>query len=222
MCFPGFTPARARASIESSSVAEYLEGVRYNLATGNATGFGRNFNSPSDVSPRLKGLIEQSIGCGMSVWVCLEEDDTGPTIDGGVLVLDALQKYSQPKKGEGCGAWFDYAVNTVGHVFRLVMNFMTFGCVDHSEWTKIQKDIAGKYVGHAKSAMQKGGIPINDALLQSEARYFAREILAKCLDAYADPELPPIPDGDQSVCSQARFIELMKWQMKPEQHKPLG
>ncbi len=195
MCICFFDSSkRAEAALTSPYVATYLDSMYDIMKSGliNPGYGGRDFayNNP-DVSERLKNLIEESIGWRMNVEIVRLEGRV-PTrkIFNGVYVLDSLQKYSKPN-GRGCGAWFDYTVNNVGHVFRSALNFITGGFFSsslNSEWTETEEAIATKFTIAVIEAVRRNGnqhYAMNEQELRVEARCCARKILAECLEEYA-------------------------------------
>ena len=199
-------------------VATYRKYLSDTLIAGNVP-IGWDFSRNEDVSERLRVLIKDSIGWNMHVEVHAgrQGGKLRETVSEGVDVLDKLQKYSQPRAGEGCGAWFDYAVNNVGHVFRSFLNLITFGTFSsyiNSEWTDLEEAVAAKFAAAATTAINTARYPLDNTRLQFGARHFARKILLECLDEYAHPTLEQ--GFRRGIHSQDAFVERALENFRPK------
>ena len=187
----------AAAALESPYVATYMGSIYDNakfrkLKWGDK---GRDFaDNNGNVSDHLRTLITKSIGWKMNVELVWRGGWGIPeaNMSDGAYVLDRLQKYSKPN-GRGCGAWFDYTVNNVGHVFRSALNFITGGFFSsslNSEWTDTEEAIVTKFTAAVLEAIRTDGMPKyswDERDLRVQARCCARKILAECLEEYANP-----------------------------------
>ena len=189
-----------------NSVDQYL---RAHAAAGAGSPSPQDRDFGDDVPVRLRSLITRTMGLRMDA-------QQNQEIPFGVHVLNGLQKYAKPPRdGAGCCAWFNYAVNTVGHVFRSFLNLITFGYGSNyidSDWTRLEKRTKYCYMVAVNSripgafASRNPHAAENGRALGKEATRFAHEILAECLDAYTNPTA----SAEESQFSVAELIVAVR------------